>query len=89
MAKYEPLRRLLTEAKGPVTFTFREIEAAVGAGLPPTARSQVMWWDNDSPQHTQANSGWLAAGLEVRAVDLDREVVTFRRSKEGAAASPP
>jgi hypothetical protein len=57
--------------------SFAEIEALIGT-LPPSARTWRAWWAN-SRSHIEATDGWLAAGWEVESVDLDRQIVTFRR----------
>ena len=61
--------------------SFSEIERILGFGLPPSARRYSAWWSN-TDYHSQARA-WLAAGWRVGEVDMDAEIVTFRR---GAAA---
>jgi len=82
--KYEPLSEyLMTLAGDEVCFTFAEIEAILGASLPPTAWRRSMWWANSlRPDHPQSRA-WLASGWSVSA-DVDNGAVTFFR---GAAES--
>ncbi len=74
ISKYAPLCDHLKESKEQfVTLTFQEIEKIIGSDLPPSAREHDAWWDNS---HTQAKSGWLAAGYNA-SVDLNNETATF------------
>jgi hypothetical protein len=77
--RYDALVRLLRQG-GPShrTLTFADVEAALGAPLPASARRHRPWWANDRT-HTQARA-WLDAGWAVRSVSLDHERVTFARS---------
>ena len=78
--KYEPLSEYLTTLVGDeVCFTFVEIEAILGAPLPPTAWQRSMWWANSlRPDHPQSRA-WLASGWKVSA-DVNNGAVTFIRS---------
>lgn len=81
--KYEPLTEYLATLTGDeVCFTFAEIEAILGAALPPTAWKRSMWWANSQrPDHPQSRA-WLAGGWSVSA-DVDNGAVTFfRRTAE-------
>ncbi len=82
MAKYDALRRLLSaRPEAAVRVNFSELDAAVG-GLPRSARTYREWWDNGSTaQHPQARA-WSEAGFAVDSVDLEREVVHFRREEQ-------
>ena len=58
--------------------TFREVEALLGRPLPPSARARRDWWTNHHG-HAQAHYGWRAAGWRIVSVDLERQLVTFRK----------
>lgn len=62
--------------------SFDEIERIVGS-LPASARNYDAWWldNSDDTAHTQASSGWLAAGWIVASVDRRAARVTFQRSR--------
>lgn len=77
--KYGPLSEYLTTLTGDeVCFTFAEIEAILGATLPPTAWQRSMWWANSPrPDHPQSRA-WLASGWTVSA-DVNNGAVTFFR----------
>lgn len=57
--------------------TFADIEAIIGAKLPPSARYYQAWWANDS-SHSQG-AAWAAAGWKTAEVDMDAETAVFRR----------
>lgn len=83
--KYEPLSEYLTTLTGDeVCFTFAEIEAILGAPLPPTAWKRSMWWANSlRPDHPQSRA-WLGSGWTVSA-DVNNGAVTFIRSDTESA----
>ncbi len=83
--KYEPLSEYLTTLTGDeVCFTFAEIEAILGATLPPTAWQRSMWWANSlRPDHPQSRA-WLSSGWMVSA-DVNNGAVTFFRSTAESA----
>ena len=56
---------------------FSEIKRILGFGLPPSARRHRAWWSN-TDSHSQARA-WLAAGWRAGGVDMDAEIVAFRR----------
>ncbi len=77
---YRPLGDYLTGQPGPTcVLTFRQVEALLGRLLPPVASARRRWWSNYHA-HTQAYNGWLAAGWRIEAVDLECQLVTFRKS---------
>ncbi len=58
---------------------FPAVAATLGRPrLTELAYSRRWWWANDR-DHTQARNGWLAAGWLVETVDLERQLVTFRK----------
>lgn len=77
--KYDPLRAYLATMPGEeVCYTFAEIEAIIGAPLPPTALRHTAWWANSCRfDHPQAQA-WMAGGWTA-GVDLDNTCVTFYR----------
>jgi hypothetical protein len=76
--KYQPLADWLARQPADVvTLPFAQVEALLGAALPPTARAGTGWWRND-PRHAHARL-WLAAGWEVATVDRLAHVVVYRR----------
>lgn len=77
MSKYAQLEQVLRERGGPATFSFSELENELGFELPASAREYQAWWSNDET-HSQAASGWMAAGYEVADVELENETVQFR-----------
>lgn len=84
--KYEPLAEYLTTLTGDeVCFTFAEVEAILGAPLPPTAWRRSMWWANSlRPDHPQSRA-WLGSGWTVSA-DVNNGAVTFFRGAADAAS---
>lgn len=78
-SKYEPLyRHLRRREEDELRLSFAEIEALLGATLPPSARTQRGWWSNRSQGAVQA-AAWIAAGYHVEDLDLAAEQVTFHR----------
>lgn len=77
--KYDPLRAYLVTMPGEeVCYTFAEVEAIIGAPLPPTALRHTAWWANSCRfDHPQARA-WMAGGWTA-GVDLDNTCVTFFR----------
>ena len=76
----EGLARHLSQRPGPThTMRFPAVAATLGRPLlTEPAYTSRHWWANDR-DHTQARNGWLAAGWLVEAVDLERQLVTFRQ----------
>ncbi len=80
-SKYQPLADALAAQHGDTArFTFAEIEALLGAPLPPMARRTRHWWRNQrsTGPHVRA---WLDAGWQVAAVDPAVQTVTFTRQQ--------
>ena len=78
-AKYRPLAAALAaQASDCVQFTFVDIEALLGTGLPPSARRLRYWWGSRRLPSPQIRA-WRNAGWRVADVDLDAEQVTFVR----------
>ena len=80
--KYAALFTWLREQQADhIEAPLQRLDEIVG-GLPQSARKYAAWWKGSpeaSPQHTQ-KLAWSAAGFVVEAVDLDGEVVSFRRA---------
>ncbi len=80
-SKYQPLfERLRSNRQQAVTFTFGEIESLLSDSLPPSARIVPGWWSNRRHGSPQA-AAWIDAGYRVERLNLDRQIVTFRRPK--------
>jgi hypothetical protein len=76
--KYHPLfEHLLFSGQGRLSMTFAEIEAVIGALLPPSARRREEWWSNSPHGHSQARA-WLRANYRTSHVDLGGEKVDFK-----------
>ncbi len=82
--KYQPLTAYLAGQSGAaVTLTFAEIEAIIGAPLPPGAYRRAFWTRRrDRWAMSPQAQAWLMAGWRVGTVGL-REV-TFVRIEGGA-----
>lgn len=88
MGKYDPLGTYLarrTEAEVPMTF--RQIEALIGAPLPPAATRHRAWWSNN-PDNSAITRTWRDAGFRAFQVDMTAGTLVFRR-EEGAAWPAP
>ena len=59
--------------------SFSEVEAIVGAELPPSARLYRAWWANDKSR--KSSRAWLDAGWETANVDMDAGTLLFRRKR--------
>lgn len=84
MAKYDPLSRYLdSKSNSSLTLTFPEIEAIIGARLPPSARAQKEWWWSDPvPESPQVQCrAWVHSGYFTAVISLDTEQVTFRKGR--------
>lgn len=78
--KYYPLYEYLAARSGSgeaVGLTFAEIEAILGASLPPTARRWRSWWANTTTTGRVQAAAWMEAGYRVGGVDLETETVNF------------
>ena len=78
MNKYDSLTSfLLGQPAGPITMTFRQVNALLGFCIPAPARKYQSWWanENQNTRHRQSRS-WLNADRKASA-DLKHGVVTF------------
>jgi hypothetical protein len=76
---YVTLTRWLSGSNdGRVRLTFAELSTILGRTLPASATAYRTWWANS--RSSQAH-GWLDAGFQVTAVDLQAQIVTFSRSR--------
>ncbi len=75
--KYYPLHEYLRSLAQdePISLTFDQIEAIIGAALPRSARVSRAWWANSATPQGQA---WLDAGWLIDAVDLGEAWAVFR-----------
>ena len=81
--KYSPLNLYLTRrAKYGeyVTLTFKRIEEIIGDNLPPSAFKNKSWWSNT--RNRSQSEAWISAGWRVEEVNLNEELVVFRRFRE-------
>lgn len=77
--KYHPLYAHLQQCdQDEVVLSMVEIEHLLDLRLPPTARTQRAWWSNRSTGSVQSQS-WMNAGYHVTEIDLETEVITFRK----------
>lgn len=84
MAKYEPLKTFLNgRHEGEIPMTFHEIEALIGATLPPAAFKHRAWWSNNR-SNSVITHAWLDAGFKTETVDMDSQKLVFRRAAEAA-----
>jgi hypothetical protein len=76
MSIYHPLYQWLSgQSANSVSAPFKQIEAVLGFGLPPSARTRPQWWENDR-KHVQS-AAWIDAGFETRNLSLGKENVEF------------
>lgn len=86
MGKYEPLGHFLKSRPASETpLRFDEIEAIIGAPLPPAAGRHPAWWSNN-PSNNVMTKVWLDAGYRTERVDLGGRKVVFRRVRPSTAA---
>jgi len=89
MSKYEPLGRYLADQPGQETpMTFAEVEAVIGAPLPPAAGRYAAWWSNNSSNNVMTRI-WLEAGFRTEKVDLGGRKLVFRRAAPRSPPAPP
>ncbi|MGE0830298.1 MAG: hypothetical protein AB7O04_13235 [Hyphomonadaceae bacterium] len=80
MRKYGPLHAHLTKRDGrPEILGFEEIEAIIGAELPPSAHKRSSFWANDYAGHHPHARAWLGAGYRVAYVSPEDGLVRFER----------
>ena len=79
-SKYAPLGAYLCrQAVSELAMTFTEIEAVIGASLPPAAMVHAAWWSNN-PTNNVMTKVWLAAGYRTERVNLASRKLVFRRA---------
>ena len=85
--KYWPLHEYLRPLAQdePITLTFDEVEAIIGAFLPPSARVSRAWWANSTTPQGQA---WLETGWLVDALDIEEAWVVFRPARISYRITP-
>lgn len=80
VGKYARLGWHLANEKGDeVERSFEDIEGILGFLLPKSAKMYRPWWANDST-HVQASDGWIEHGWNVDLVDMEGQVIRFRRT---------
>jgi len=80
VSKYDPLEDFLKDDDREfVRMGFSEIENVLGFELPPSSRKQRAWWSNN-PTNNVMTRAWIDAGYETANVDMEAEVLTFRKA---------
>jgi hypothetical protein len=80
MSKYDALGKYLKNQHSEhVPMTFRQIEAITGTALPASKRYPA-WWSNNTTNNVMTKI-WLDAGYRSEQVDIEREKLTFRRTR--------
>jgi len=88
LSKYDPLEDYLKdEGREFVRMGFSEIENVLGFELPPSSRKQRAWWSNN-PTNNVMTKAWLDAGYETTNVDMEGEMLTFRKAGGEGATKP-
>ena len=86
MGKYDPLKAfLISSGAEEVVLGFEEIEALLGAPLPPSKRYPA-WWSNNPSNNTMTRV-WLAAGYRTERLDIEGGRIVFRRSPKSTQMS--
>lgn len=67
--------------------SFADVEAIIGDKLPQSARTHRAWWANDA-SHTHGRA-WLTAGWKTEQVNIDSELLLFRRKELYAPDKQP
>jgi hypothetical protein len=89
MGKYDPLGAFLRSRDADETpMTFEEVEAVIGAPLPPAAARHPAWWSNN-PRNNVMTRVWLDAGFRTERVDLSGGKLVFRRVAAPAGPTSP
>ena len=79
VSKYTTLANYLqNQTAAQITLPFATVEDILGFLLPKSARKYRPWWANDST-HTHAENGWLRIGWQVVSIDMNKEIVQFKR----------
>lgn len=78
---FAPLLALLAARPGDaeITLTFGQIEAILGAELPPVARRSPEWWDAGTGELWSGLGRTARAGVEARSVTFNRTDAPVRR----------
>jgi hypothetical protein len=85
-SKYSPLQRHLSRFPASTwRAPFSEIEKIVGFRLPESARRHRAWWSNNGSNNVMTKA-WKAAGWETEQVDMEKQVLVFRRVMDSANA---
>lgn len=88
MSKYDPLQDYLKdEDREFVRMGFSEIENVLGFELPPSSRKQRAWWSNN-PTNNVMTQAWIDAGYETANVDMEGQMLTFRKSDKANPTKP-
>lgn len=80
MKKYEPLGTYLANLDGGrsgITLTFKQIEKIIKDELPNSAYEYPQWWSNQMGGSRAPH--WRNAGFYVDSINLEQQIVTFRR----------
>jgi hypothetical protein len=81
-SKYDPLGAYLrAQPMNEAPMSFAEIEAVIGAALPPKAVNHPAWWSNNTSNNTMTKV-WLDAGFRTERVDIAGRKLVFRRVGE-------
>ncbi len=87
--KYEALGDYLKAraTQNEVRLSFAEIEAIIGAKLPPSAYDHRPWWSNN-PSNNVMTRVWRDAGFESEHVDMEGRKLVFRNVSRVLASDP-
>jgi hypothetical protein len=81
-SKYDALGGYLVGRQADeVPMSFQDIEAVIGAALPPKAVNYPAWWSNNASNNTMTKV-WLDAGFRSERVDIGGRKLVFRRVRE-------
>jgi hypothetical protein len=83
MAKYAPLESYLLladQSLDEIVLSFAQIEAIIGANLPPDAYNPSgTWWRNTNDSKRPQAKAWLSAGWKIAASNQAGKQVRFIR----------
>ena len=81
LLKYIPLRDYLASYRASkLNLSLEHIEHILDSKLEAAAYAFKSWWENNK-ENPQANA-WLEAGWEAEDIDLQRQVILFKRVKD-------
>ena len=86
MSKYQPLFDYLSICPDDVELSFSKIEEILGFHLPSSSRKYRANWANDKTFPMPRM--WMSAGFLSYAVDMEKEIVHFRRDEEANITDP-